>query len=646
MFLSQEASSSNKLLGSDMDSRTFCVQQIFQDRRQYRVPFYQRPYVWNRDDQWGRLWEDIRDKAEARLQGGKAYPHFMGAVVLEPQKKLGLLGVERHHIIDGQQRLTTLQYVLTALVHTLRLSDASQFLPVVEACLSNANPETMEDKAVERFKLWPTFRDRKQYELAMTAGSVDDLRARFPSSFTQAGGLRKIGIDHPPALEAVVYFHEQMIDWIREADGSEAFTRATALATSVLQDLSIVCISLGEDDDAQVIFETLNGHGAELHATDLIRNFIFMRAGTNADELYNNLWSQFEAPIWSEAQSRGRLNRPRLEWFVQTAVQAQTGDEIDIGRLYAGYRRFVDAAQGLHAADDQLAMLNKYGEHYKALVTGVGDSPIASFGRRVAAWDASPTHPLALRVAASDLDVTQQVSIFRSVESYLVRRAICGLSRKNYNKVFAQQLKRLIDSGVTAENFRQSLASLTGEASRWPGDDEFRGNWLKGPMYPGRLDATKLRSLFLLLETEIRSAKTEEPAPLSLNDVDIDHILPQSWFAHWPLADGTHATNDEAVAAESLRLLAESDDPRVAAILARQDAIARIGNLTMIHYGVNRSLQNHAFDAKRKAFFEHSNLQINRAQMTLTDWNESRIDERGGMLFQAALKIWSGPSAA
>ena len=70
-----------------MDSRTFTVQQIYQDRRQYRVPFYQRPYVWNRDDQWGRLWEDIRDKADARLQGGKAVPHFMGAVVLEPQKK-------------------------------------------------------------------------------------------------------------------------------------------------------------------------------------------------------------------------------------------------------------------------------------------------------------------------------------------------------------------------------------------------------------------------------------------------------------------------------------------------------------------------------------------------------------------------------
>ena len=116
-----------------MDSRTFTIQQIFQDRRQYRVPFYQRPYVWNRDDQWGRLWEDIRDKADTRLQGGKAFPHFMGAVVLEPQKKVGLLGVERHHIIDGQQRLTTLQYVLTALIHALRSAKSEKLLPLIEA---------------------------------------------------------------------------------------------------------------------------------------------------------------------------------------------------------------------------------------------------------------------------------------------------------------------------------------------------------------------------------------------------------------------------------------------------------------------------------------------------------------------------------
>ncbi len=626
-----------------MDSRTFSVQQIYQDRRQYRVPFYQRPYVWNREDQWGRLWEDIRDKADARLQGGKSVPHFMGAVVLEPQKKAGLLGVERHHIIDGQQRLTTLQYVLTALVHTLRAAKHEKLLPLIEACLTNSNPETMEDESVERFKLWPTFRDRKQYEMAMTAGSVDALRERFPSSFTQTGNLRKIGIDHPPALEAIMFFHDSMLDWVRDPSEGDIATRSMALASAVLTDLSIVCISLGEEDDAQVIFETLNGHGAELHATDLIRNYIFMRAGTDADDLYNNLWSQFEAPLWSELQSRGRLNRPRLEWFVQTAVQAQTGDEIDVGRLYAGYRRFVDGTAGLGQANAQLAMLNRFAGQYKALVLGSGDSPVAVFGRRVAVWDASPTHALAIRVAASDLSVDEQALIFSCIESYLVRRAVCGLSRKNYNKVFAQQLKKLIDGELSAASLRTVLSSLTGDASRWPTDNEFRQQWLVGPAYPGRLDAAKLRAVFHRLETAMRTERSEERVPLDLDALDIDHVMPQAWTAHWPLSDGTSVTAEESAAAAIKRFTPEGLDARSNAILLRQDAIPRLGNLTLVHYGVNRSLQNSAFAAKRKALFDHSNLHLNRQLMQLDTWDEQGIAARGEALADLALKIWPGP---
>lgn len=627
-----------------MDSRTFTVQQIYQDRRQYRVPFYQRPYVWNREDQWGRLWEDIRDKAEARLQGVKPVPHFMGAVVLEPQKKAGLLGVERHHIIDGQQRLTTLQYVMTALVHTLRIAQQEKLLPLIEACLTNPNPETMEDSAIERFKLWPTFRDRKPYELAMTANSVEALRERFPTSFTQAGNLRKIGVAHPPALEAIMYFCESMLGWVRDESEGNSASRSMALASAVLTDLSIVCISLGEDDDAQIIFETLNGHGAELHATDLIRNYIFMRAGADADDLYSNLWSQFEAPLWSEAQSRGRLNRPRLEWFVQSAVQAQTGDEIDIGRLYAGYRRFVDNAAGLGAASAQLSMLNRYAEHYKALVLGAGESPIAVFGRRVAVWDASPTHALAIRVAASDLGLDEQRLIFTCIESYLVRRAICGLSRKNYNKVFAQQLKKLIDGQLNAASLKEVLSALTGDASRWPSDEEFRQQWLHGAVYPGRLDAAKLRTVFHRLETALRSEKSEERVPIDMGVLDIDHVMPQSWYAHWPLADNTSVTSEDAGAAAIKRFAADGLDARTEAILQREDTVPRMGNLTLVHYGVNRSLQNAAFGAKRQAFFEHSNLHLNRQLMQRIDWAEAAIAERGEALAKVAVQIWPGPN--
>ncbi|MCM8612055.1 DUF262 domain-containing HNH endonuclease family protein [Accumulibacter sp.] len=627
-----------------MDSRTFSVQQVYQDRRQYRVPFYQRPYVWNREDQWGRLWEDIRDKADSRLSGGKAVPHFMGAVVLEPQKKPGLLGVERFHIIDGQQRLTTLQYVLTAVCHVLRELGQTRLLPLIEGCLVNPNPETMEDREIEYFKLWPTFRDRKQYVDAMTAATMQDWRERFPESFTKAGWLKKVGVDHPPALDAIYFFRESMLEWVNDTSESDAAARTLALASAVLTDLSIVCISLGEEDDAQVIFETLNGHGAELHATDLIRNFIFMRAGSDADQLYSSLWSQYESALWSESQSRGRLNRPRLEWFVQTAVQAETGDDIDIGRLYAGYRRCVDSQASLFGAKAQLEFLNRFADPYKALATGAGLSPIAVFGRRVAAWDASPTHSLSLRIATSGLDDTEQQTLFDMIESYLVRRAVCGLTRKNYNKVFAQLLKKLMDGGGDVRTLQALLAEPAGDGSRWPRDEEFRRHWLDGAIYPGRLDAAKLRGMFHRLETVMRSERTEERVPLSLDALDIDHILPQSWYAHWGIADGLKVSEEQAREAVLLDLAGQSLEPSAAAAAKRERYVSRIGNLTMVHYGVNRSLQNHAFAAKQKAFFEHSHLQLNRALTAVQTWDEDAIQARGEKLFEFALNLWRGPA--
>ena len=141
----------------------------------------------------------------------------------------------------------------------------------------------------------------------------------------------------------------------------------------------------------------------------------------------------------------------------------------------------------------------------------------------------------------------------------------------------------------------------------------------------------------------MRSALTEERVPLSLDALDIDHILPQSWYAYWDLPDGTKVTENQAHDAILLELAGQPLEPRAAAAATRERYIPRIGNLTMVHYGVNRSLQNHAFDAKRQAFFEHSHLQLNRALTAAKGWSEEAIQDRGEKLFGFALKLWRSP---
>jgi hypothetical protein len=145
----------------------------------------------------------------------------LGAIVLEPQPRRGLKGVETYNIIDGQQRLTTLQYFLAALSISSRGSSAFPLLPLVDGCVWNPNPSTMENPDIERFKVWPTFRDRDPYRTAMQATNLSDLRQGFPASFTQVGTLKKVGIDHPAALEAIWFFCDQIDGWCAQEDANE-----------------------------------------------------------------------------------------------------------------------------------------------------------------------------------------------------------------------------------------------------------------------------------------------------------------------------------------------------------------------------------------------------------------------------------------
>jgi hypothetical protein len=252
-------------------------------------------------------------------------------------------------------------------------------------------------------------------------------------------------------------------------------------------------------------------------------------------------------------------------------------------------------------------------------------------------------HPIALAIAVSGCTVQEQTSMYSDIESYLVRRAICGLTTKNYNKVFIQQLKNLASEGLRSTVLRSALSDLQGDASRWPRDDEFRKSWLEEGIYPGRLDAARTKSILATLERRMRSVRSEEPFVLAIDTLDVDHILPISWLEHWPLPDGSYATREELDKSLLDVFLDTPRNDRSAAIQRRESAKARFGNLTLLHYGINRGLQHHKFERKREALFAESNLHLNRKLMRTQEWNENAIDQRGRELYELARENWQGP---
>ena len=303
-----------------------------------------------------------------------------------------------------------------------------------------------------------------------------------------------------------------------------------------------------------------------------------------------------------EKQRRGRLSHKRLEWFAQTALQAELADEVEIGKLYANYRRYSLGRTEPIPAAAQLHMLSNASDLYRQLISGSGDSPVARFGRQIAVWDASPTHAVALRIGASGLPEIEQTAILDDIISYVVRRNVCALSPKNYNKVFLQLLKRLAASGASADTLRAALSELTGSGSRWPNDDEFRSAWLSAPAHARLGDTARLRAILTELENGLRTPHAEEPFVPAAGILDIDHIMPDKWYDHWPL-NGEMINTVEASLARVQLFDEAQKSPRLEAIVRREDLKATLGNLTLVHYGVNRSLQNAAFPAKRERLF-------------------------------------------
>lgn len=248
-----------------MQAATRTLKKLFEGGRQFQIPVYQRPYVWTRDKQWEPLWNDVaatarqyarslhkagpdpRDRTEAERL---ARPHFLGAIVVEPIHTV-VGGLERRSVVDGQQRLTTLQLLLRGVLDAVtKLPDAKTLSAKLRKLIRN-DPDEYSDR--DLLKVTPRRSDDKAYVTAIRTGT-DDLDLTWRGEQTDS-----------PFVAARKYFCEAAEDFIgdeREYGDPNSETpqlgRAVLLVSTVLGLLKLVVIDLEDMDDAQVIFEVLN----------------------------------------------------------------------------------------------------------------------------------------------------------------------------------------------------------------------------------------------------------------------------------------------------------------------------------------------------------------------------------------------------
>ena len=346
---------------------------LFEKKMRLEVPLFQRQYVWSHDDQWLPLWDDIERKFTEYLEGRKDAPvHFLGAMVLD-QKQTPATHVEKRQVIDGQQRLTTLQIFLAALRDFCRLQNCEELAKEFDSYTLNKG--MMADSDVDKFKVWPTQLDRAQFTDVIGLGSRAAVEKKHPLHRQK---YARNDDPRPRMVEAYLFFSDQIHDFFLGTESEKPLASDQPVAARIEEAfqalknaLQIVAIDLEKDDDAQVIFETLNGRGEPLLPADLLRNYIFLRAARHnepQEELYEKYWRGFDDEFWRTEVRQGRLKRPRSDLFMQHFLSSHQMVDIPITHLFVEYKFWIERKHPFGTVTKELETLATQREHFRRIV--------------------------------------------------------------------------------------------------------------------------------------------------------------------------------------------------------------------------------------------------------------------------------------
>lgn len=662
-----------------MQTREVQVNSLFEPNVQYRIPLFQRHYVWDNENQWQPLWDDLTERADLRLLQGHSqqYSHFTGAIVLQ-QKMTGVGVVPKYEIIDGQQRLTTFQIIFCALRDICESLAYSDIADEVRRYILNQGIFLRESDE-EKYKLIPTEFDRTSFQ-SLVDECVEEREDRIQAAYD--------------------YFKNQISGYVnRDRE------RILALLLSVLNDFGFVQILLDSNDKPERIFESINARGKNLLQFDLLRNNLFLSAREDRDRLYTTYWQDFETQYWDAEVKSGTSSELFLQHFLMTKLGTErVKPEFNVYQRQ--YRGNLEETQGI---EYEFSELKRYAEIYQEMTDCEDDSEIGRRMRFYATFELTTLHPFILFVICEiGLSGPELNHVFNILEAYTIRRMLCcGGKRalKNYNIFFSEFIREFRDN-FSLVNLVSRLSEETSNTRRFPTDDEvepaLHPSYHEDPtffpddstlVFPGD-QAVKAALHGLWTETagaiqrrliryilfRIELTKMDEDRftePLSFGDsLTLEHIMPKKWRDTWnlPIAEESVIYRRDSSGGPSVSVNSEVGEERLLyadlfsdeyrennpnlerpsreglidesyldafnLALVRDDLLQSVGNLTLVTPPLNSSLGNKTFSKKKEALNEHSLLKLNREICRCDDWNVNIIRERSEKLMEYFYKIW------
>lgn len=585
-----------------MEAEIVNLQTLFGKQVSYRIPQFQRPYAWKKGEQWVPLWDDVRNFAERclhRQQNAKLRPHFMGAIVLQRQNNASS-EVEKRIVVDGQQRLTTLQLLIRA----------------AQEVFFNLNDSERESR----------LRRLTSNEKIYWAGDSDNETKIRQSNPDDQSAFRRVirdggkGKMDDGIRGAYKYFVEEIENWMDE-DLMDRENRSNALEEILTKHFQTAAIDLDEDEEPHIIFETLNARGEPLRQSDLIKNIVMYMAKVVDDPVKaKRLWGMFENPWWRALTKEKNVKRIHLDRFLNYWMVVLTRKEVAADRVAASFREYVNPKNmdRKRSIEEVVADAQKAGGIYSHMEETIYPG-VETFLKRIKTMDVGVTMLLLLRLYTAEVPEERRMRFVQALESYLVRRMLCGLGPNGLGKFFIEILREMEPNNadtILIENFRRQTA----DGRLWPSDHMMLEELGENSMH---YKGARQKMVMEAIEMHMRSGMAE---PLiATSQLTVEHILPQKWEKNWPLpstvVDREEATED------------------------RNKAVKAIGNLTLTSGKLNARLSNGPWKEKKETLGKHSGLFLNKNLLENPPavWDEDAIWKRSRQLAELVIEIWPGP---
>lgn len=563
-----------------MKSEAVNLLRFFQIGKQCVIPIYQRTYSWT-EEQCELLWNDI-----LRVGKSETIPnHFVGSFVyVQDNPSQVLSATPLCMVIDGQQRMTTMSLILLAVANAIQKKNEdlkiNEEVKVSSNYIKNNYLLNSNEEGDKKFKLILTQSDRETY-LALLQSLP------LPNDFSKR----------------IVENYEFFEDKISECNLAEVYVG--------IQKLMIVEIALDrKTDNPQLIFESLNSTGLELSQADLIRNFILMGLEPAFQKkIYNEYWFPMERRF-GHAEYSSYFDR-----FMRDYLTTKLGRIPNITDVHREFKFFSQSDEN-NQIEDIVSDIYKYSEYFVNMVLGkeINELLINHF-ERINQLKVDVAYPFLLQIYDDyKLGIISQsdfIEILQLLESYVFRRAICGIPTNSMNKTFANLYKE-IEKDNYLESYKAAL--LTKDSyRRFPTNEEFKRDLLFKDVY-------NFRNKNYLLSSIENSQHSKEV--INLGQFSIEHILPQN----------------PNLSEEWTKDLGENWKE------IQNRYLHTLGNLTLTGY--NTELSDRPFLQKRdmEGGFKNSRLFLNAHISNLSKWDVSEIISRAESLSSIALKVWTYPN--